>query len=174
VSAGELIWDGKEEAIGKWLDKKAPKCYDISSIIRTACVKTATNREGIGWKASEIKKADRPATFSKAWKVSMETNVLADEAADRASASVTKLREICDAFRANTRNDLSSMKAASERVQNEVLHMSEKYKNAMSLLNSPEFSKAVEQAERMAKALESISALSETKLSVAVFSGSKP
>ena len=48
-----------------------------------------------------------------------------------------------------------------------------KYKQAQDLLNSPEFVKAIENAERMAKALEAIQKLNETKVSVAVFSGGK-
>ena len=173
MRAAELAWNGQDEALSTWLDKKAPKSYDVSGLFKTAAVKTA-DRQGIAWKVSEIKKADRQISFFSAWKASMETNIMADEAADRASTAVTNLKAITDSFRLNVKNDVASMKAASDRVQSEVLQMSDKYKQAMSLLNSPEFSKAVDQAERMAKALECISALSETKLSVAVFAGSKP
>jgi hypothetical protein len=41
------------------------------------------------------------------------------------------------------------------------------------MLTSPEFLKAIENAERMASALASIQALTETKVSVAVFAGGK-
>lgn len=77
-------------------------------------------------------------------------------------------------FRENTRNDTSSMKAASDRVQSEVSQMTARYEQALRLLNSPEFAQAIVNAERMATALEKISGLSETRLSVAVFSGGRP
>lgn len=174
MRVGELAWNGQEEALSRWLDKKAPKVYDgHGEAIKKAMVKTP-NREGVSFKASVIKEYDRPISFFSAWKASMETNVMADEAANRATEAVEKLRTITDSFRANIKNDMSSMKAASDRVQTEVAQMSDKYKVAMNLLNSPDFANAVAQAERMAKALECISMLSETKLSVAVFGGSKP
>lgn len=170
---GDLAWNGQEEALSYWLDKKAPKKYDCSGAIREAR-RSAPNREGVGFRVDVLKRWESPITFFSAWKASMETNVMADEAAVRATAAVEKLKEITDSFRANVKNDVASMKAASDRVQSEVQQMGDKYKAAMALLNSPEFAQAVEQAERMAKALECISALSETKLSVAVFSGGQP
>lgn len=96
-----------------------------------------------------------------------------EEAAQRAAQAVDKLDERINAFRSKVGNDLSSMKAASQRVQTEVQSMSDKYAAARDLLTSPEFERAIANAERMASALESISRLSETKLSVAVFSGGK-
>jgi hypothetical protein len=65
------------------------------------------------------------------------------------------------------------MKAASERVQNEVNQMKEKYKQAQAILTTPEFLQAIANAERMAMALEAIQKLTDTKVSVAVFSGGK-
>jgi SOS-response transcriptional repressor LexA len=65
------------------------------------------------------------------------------------------------------------MKAASERVQNEVLQMQDKYRKAQDILTTPDFMKAIENAERMAAALEAIQKLTETKVSVAVFGGGK-
>jgi len=170
-NAGALAWEGKEEALSRWLDKKEPSAYGVGDLIKNAVVKNSESRDGVAFKVSTLKAGERNFSFFGAWKVSMETNIMADEAADRATTAVQKLKAITEAFRANTKNDISSMKAASERVQHEVTSMCDKYKQAMALLNSPEFSKAVEQAERMSTALQSISALSETKLSVAVFSG---
>ena len=171
VRAGELAWAGQDEALSTWLDKKCPSVYDFSDSISQIAVKTSSNRHGIGYDAKKLEKVKDRAAFFSTWKVSMETYVMADEAANRAVESVEKLRGVTESFRLNVKNDIASMKAASERVQTSVVQMSEKYKQAMGLLNSPEFQTAVANAERMAKALESISSLSETKLSVAVFSG---
>ena len=90
-----------------------------------------------------------------------------------AQAAVDKLKATLVDFRGTVKNDLSSMKAASERVQNEVLQMQDKYRQAQDLLTTPEFMQAIHNAERMATALKAIQELTETKVSVAVFSGGK-
>ena len=171
MRAVDLYWSGQEAALSPWLDKKCPTVYDISESMASMWVKTGANRDGVGWDVGKLRTVEKEVAFFAAWKVSMETGIMADEAANRATEAVKKLKDVSDAFRANTKNDITSMKAASERVQREVLEMSGQYKAAMVLLNSPEFMAAVEQAERMAKALESIAALSETKLSIGIFSG---
>jgi hypothetical protein len=51
--------------------------------------------------------------------------------------------------------------------------MRDKYKQAQDMLTTPEFMQAIANAERMAAALDSIQKLTDTKVSVAVFSGGK-
>jgi aminoglycoside phosphotransferase (APT) family kinase protein len=51
--------------------------------------------------------------------------------------------------------------------------MQDKYRKAQDILTTPDFMKAIENAERMAAALEAIQKLTETKVSVAVFGGGK-
>ena len=175
MQAAELWWAGRDEALSTKLDKMAPACFDISDALNAALVKTSSNRDGFGFRADVIERdeiADRMVYYSQ-WKVSMEASIAATESTVRAQASVDNLKKTLVDFRGTIKNDLSSMKAASERVQNEVLQMRDKYKQAQDLLNSPEFVQAIENAERMAKALESIQRLTETKISVAVFSGGK-
>ena len=82
-----------------------------------------------------------------------------------------KLAATVKQFTSNTKNDIASMKAASERVQAEVDRMEAKYKKAQQVLTSPEFQLAIENAERMAIALDAISKLQHTKLTVALFDG---
>lgn len=103
----------------------------------------------------------------------METEIVATEAANRAIESLQKLDAAAKKFREVVKNDLTSMKASSDRVQTEVAAMSDRYRQATQLLISPEFVLALENAERMATALKAISELSETKLSFAVFGGGK-
>jgi len=175
VQVADLWWAGKEEALSTKLDKMAPSCFRMDEIMNLAMVKTAENRDGIGWK-TEILKHDAVAecmVYFSQWKTSMEASIAATESTVRAQASVDNLKKTLLDFRGSIKNDLSSMKAASERVQNEVLQMREKYKQAQDLLTTPEFVKAIENAERMASALKAIQALTETKVSVAVFSGGK-
>lgn len=101
----------------------------------------------------------------------METDIVASESTLRAQASVEKLDKTVKGFRDQIKNDLASMKAASERVQNEVNQMDAKYRKAAELLTSKEFEHAIANAERMAIALKAISELQQTQLSFAVFNG---
>ena len=173
MQAAELWWAGRDEALSTKLDKMAPACFDISDALKAATVKTSGNRDGIGFRSDVLERddiAERMVYFSQ-WKVSMEASIAATESTLRAQASVDNLKKTLVDFRGSIKNDLTSMKAASERVQTEVLQMRDKYKQAQELLTSSEFVQAIENAERMAKALESIQRLTETKISVAVFSG---
>ncbi len=175
MQAGDIWWEGKEETFSYKLDKMAPSCFEMGEVLKAALVKASSVREGIGFNAKILEMddvAERMVYFNQ-WKVSMEASVAATESAVRAQASLDNLRKTLVDFRGSIKNDLTSMKAASERVQNEVLQMRDKYKQAQDLLNTPEFMKAIENAERMATALESIQKLTETKVSVAVFSGGK-
>jgi hypothetical protein len=173
VRAGELWWNGQYDAFDTKLDKIAPKgllnaCIGIT---QKAQVKLGV-REGIGFKASVLREQE-PAIYSlKLWKLNMEIEIAATESTDRAIAAVTKLKETVDGFRSVVRNDMVSMKAASERVQSEVSQMQSKYKMAVDLLTNQDFEKALANAERMAAALQQIQQLSKTKISFAVFEGS--
>ena len=148
---------------------------DMTNVLNAALVKTPAHRDGIGFRESVLDQDDvvERMVYLTQWKVSMEASIAATESTARAQASVETLKKTLVDFRGTIKNDLSSMKAASERVQSEVLQMRDRYKQAQDLLTSQEFIKAIENAERMAKALESIQQLTETKVSVAVFGGGK-
>jgi hypothetical protein len=105
--------------------------------------------------------------------ISMDIENHSIEAVEKANSAVLVLRKTLDQFRSVIGNDLTSIKASSARIQTETQAMNKRYQDAAAMLISPEFERAIENAERMAKALECISKLSETKLSVAVFSGGK-
>ncbi len=175
MQAAELWWSGKEEALSVKLDKMAPACFRMDDVLNAAIVKTSAHRDGIGWRTDILGRDEvvENMVYLSQWKVSMEASIAATESTTRAQASVDTLKKTLVDFRGSIKNDLSSMKAASERVQSEVLQMRDKYKQAQDMLTSPEFLKAIENAERMASALASIQALTETKVSVAVFAGGK-
>lgn len=103
----------------------------------------------------------------------MEIEVVATESADRANSALENLDVTVKKFRERIKNDLSSMKASSDRVQSEVIQMGARYKEAQEILTNPTMEKAIANAERLATALKAISELSETKLSFAVFGGEK-
>lgn len=171
MQAGELWWAGKTEAFEHKLDKISPPCFDISEPLLSAMVKDSGSREGFAWKASVIEKLDGVSALHVMWRIGMEISIVSSEAAERAQADIAKLRSTLDGFRSAIKNDMTSMKAASDRVQTEVQQMRDRYKQAQDMLTTPDFMKAIENAERMATALQAIQKLTETKISVAVFSG---
>jgi hypothetical protein len=96
----------------------------------------------------------------------LESTKAAGAAAEAMIVAMVKLRGAIA-------NDLTSIKAARTKVQEEVTLMRNAVTEGIALVNSPQFLAAVANTERMAAALKAIGELSETKLSVAVFSGGK-
>ena len=101
----------------------------------------------------------------------MDVEQVAVETSGAAEEALKSLKIAMDKFKSTLANDLTSIKAAGSRVQSEALQMKQAYQAAQAMLTTAEFERAVANAERMAAALKAISELSETKLSVAVFSG---
>jgi transcriptional regulator with AAA-type ATPase domain len=169
VRAAEAYWLGRYETFGAAIDKYFPK--ELEAIPSPSGQFYRGERT---WFASEIEQYEPIYRYARAWKVTTEASVVATEAARLANESIDKLNKTVEAFRGQIKNDLASMKAASDRVQSEVRQMEARYLQAQHTLTTPEFERAIANAERMARALESISALSQTKLAFAVFSGSNP
>jgi predicted phage tail protein len=103
--------------------------------------------------------------------MAMDVEQAAVETSGAAEEALKSLKVAMDKFKSTLANDLTSIKAAGSRVQSEALQMKQAYQAAQAMLTTAEFERAVANAERMATALKAISELSETKLSVAVFSG---
>lgn len=175
MQAGELWWRGKDDQLSSKLDLMAPPCLSIEEAGKASVVKDGRFRGGFSFdrKAFDTEHSDVVLISYSQWKLSMEASIAATESTVRAQASIDKLKTTLVDFRGSIKNDLTSMKAASERVQNEVMQMQEKYKQAQAMLTTPEFMQAIENAERMAVALKAIQELTETKISVAVFGGGK-
>lgn len=175
MQAGELWWEGKAAALSVRLDKMMPAVLrsPIRAVASSGYRPPLGDREGGAWRVDHIRAVEDTIAYANYWKVCMETSIAAIEAAERAQASINKLRSVVDGFRAAIKNDIASMKAASERVQTEVTQMKDQYKQAQDTLTSPAFLQAIENAERMARALQAIQGLTDTKVSVAVFGGGK-
>ncbi len=173
MRAAEALWLGKTEAWESAVDRLCPPSLDLSVVITKATVKTGRFRDGVGVDAATIEEAQPISRQFGVWKNAKMIELASEEAVQRATAAAEKLDQHLATFRSRVNNDLASIKAASQRVQTETQSMSEKYAAARDLLTSPEFERAIANAERMATALEAISRLSETKLSVAVFSGGR-
>ena len=171
MRAAEFYWQGKLEAFETCIDKLEPPVLDLSEVMRNAAVRTGRYREGMGWDKKYLENprvqiVTNEFTF---WKTSMEIEVVAQESAKRVEQELARVKEAVWSFRETTKNDLSSLKAASDRVQTETLKMSKQYKEAVDILTSPQFAQAIENAERLAAALTAIQKLNQTKLSFAVF-----
>jgi hypothetical protein len=128
-----------------------------------------------GWLLSEIEAVSNTPVHQLeiARGIAMDIERSAVELSGVAEEALKSLKATLDKFRSTIANDLTSIKAASSRVQSETHAMKQAYAAAQAMLTTPEFEKAVINTERMATALKAISELSETKLSVAVLSGGR-
>lgn len=172
MKAGEAWWSEKDDHFSAMVDKMCPPSINIKESIKGAIVKSPGNRDGIGFSASAIEEMRPITAHYSTWKESKMIELASEEATTRADAALKNLEDHLVKFRSKVGNDLTSIKAASQRVQTEAQAMTEKYVKAQAMLTSPDFERAILNAERMATALEAIGRLSETKLSFAVFSGS--
>ncbi len=168
------FWSGRPNQFDAAVESETPKCllFVAQSVISRAHTVTGQFKEGHAYKAGVLKELDQPDGLNhNIGRTAVSTKVAATECADVAVSAMEKLAATVKQFTSNTKNDIASMKAASERVQAEVDRMEAKYKKAQQVLTSPEFQLAIENAERMAIALDAISKLQHTKLTVALFDG---
>ncbi len=170
----DLYWSGKETAYAVRVELSAPACFGQEEVWNSAMVVDQSSRDGHAWDGKPIGWFIKNVVpFELLWRSGMEIEVVSTESADRANTALENLDTTVRKFRERIKNDLSSMKASSDRVQSEVSQMSEKYKAAQAILTSPEMERAITNAERLAVALKAVSELSETRLNFAVFGGEK-
>lgn len=154
---------------GQWVmpDKAMPKGVVIPQPIPG--MRKAT------WRVGDLKKAlpDSVSQIAQVRGIAMDIEESSAHATTTAEECLKSLKAALDQFKATIGNDLASIKAAAARVQSETNRMKEGYLAAQHILSTPEFERAIANAERMATALSAISELAETKISVAVFSGGK-
>jgi predicted phage tail protein len=153
---------------GNWV------CPDKAFTFPPGCLPaTVGGMRGPAWRKWELEKfTNTPLmqlTLTKG--MAMDVERAAVETNGAAEEALNSLKVAMDKFKSTLANDLTSIKAAGSRVQSEALQMKQAYQAAQAMLTTAEFERAVANAERMAAALKAISELSETKLSVAVFSG---
>ena len=174
MSAAKLFWDGNYEGFRSAIAEKAHPILQLPSdaAFMQSMVK-GRFKEGIGFKQSVINKFLNVITVAGIGMSADEIIEVSEEVVLRANASIDSLKDKLKEFRGVLGGDLTSMKSASDRINSEVVKMKQAYIAAQSILTSPEFDKAVQNAERLVVALEKIQALGETKLSVAVF-GANP
>ena len=98
----------------------------------------------------------------------MDIEQHAVEASGAAEEALKQLKSALDKFKSTLTNDLTSIKAAGTRIQNETLQMKQAYLSTQAVLTTPDFERAVMNAERMAIALKAISEISATNLNVTI------
>lgn len=161
------FWNGQFDAFEYMCDKKLPKIFGCEALTKAAGVKVNGLREGFAFKKSVLDAwRNEYGFFALLTGGSIMMDEIASEAATKSAQSMTTLLKTVDEFRANIRNDLTSMKAASERVEGEVKRMSSAYKDAAQVLTSAQFVEAVANAEKLAAALEKISQLRGQRLDI--------
>ena len=160
MNAAQAYWAGSIDAFESAVINHAPK-----PLLRAT-------RE-IATEARDTKKVPEYAypwlLEMRVYRVTEEINTVATEATERALGAMEKLEIVVDKFRANTRNDLASMKAHSDRVQSEVEQMTVSYSKAVQLLTSHEFVAAMQNAERFVAAIKAINELQATRVVLQMF-----
>ena len=159
-AAARFFWDGAMDAFDYAITKKYPDVFGDKQVLKKAIVFSGKWREGKAYKASVIDVwRNKVGFFSYLTHGAIMLDEIASEAANKSNQSMQELLKTVDEFRGSIKNDLASMKAASDRVETEVRRMSKSYAEAAQALTSSQFTAAVENAERLAAALEKISQL---------------
>lgn len=91
-----------------------------------------------------------------------------------ATTAQQQLMESLHAFRSTIKNDLSSISASGERIRDEARKISVGVDAAIKQMAGPEMRAAVENAERLVVALQSIHDLKSTRLAFAVMGEEAP
>jgi hypothetical protein len=170
----EAWWQGNDALFEKLVEKEAPHdlSFHATSAVKRAARSSAKIRDGgIGFCSKGIDEGKPVFIQLEVWKKSKMIELASAEAAKLAEEAVQSLEESLKGFRSKIGNDLTSIKAASQRVQNEVNQMKASYTEVQTLLTSPEFVEAMKNAERMATALSSMGVMSSAKFSFALSTG---
>lgn len=168
MNAGEAFWNDRWNLFEKLYEKSIPTCLNAAPYVRASVVSSGLDRSGVLFRTNIINKYMPIKPFNEQWRSSMETAIAATESTERAVAAVDKLQATVDAFRKDLKNDLVSMKATSQRIQDETARIRERYLAAQEVLTNPNFERAINNAERMVAALSALSELSAMGLNVSV------
>ena len=140
-------------------------------------VKNPASRDGIGFRASDIdrylisgnigwvmvegrKKSINPAIDGDY--IMSDVEKAYEKANDAISLAQGSFNKTLLTFRATIKNDLASISSASNRVSNESVKMNNAYNQTIEILTSKGMEDAILNAERLATALEAISAIKPT------------
>jgi hypothetical protein len=150
-------------------------------------VRSGRFREGIGWRKSDLDAfviagglqwtllSEAPSKE----RIREEKFIMSDveQAYEAATEQISKANEAYNkaiaGFRGTIKNDLASIAASGEKVTVEAGKIQRQCQAAVATMTSPEMLAAIQNAERLAQALKSISELQSHKITFAVLD-SKP
>jgi hypothetical protein len=140
-------------------------------------VKNPSSRDGIGFRSSDIDRFliagniewlmvdGRIRSINPAIEgdyIMSDVEKAYEKANDVISLAQGAFNKTLSTFRATIKNDLTSISSASNRVSNEAVKMNTTYSQTIETLNSKGMEDAILNAERLAAALEAISAIKPT------------
>ena len=148
-------------------------------------VKTGATRDGVAYIKSDVNKwiiagglnflmLDARQKHEAKTQNGKDFHTMSDvsEAYDTANEAIKKASEAMDKtlqkFRSTIKNDLASISSASDKVANEVQKINKSYLVAIETLTSEKFNQAILNAERLAKALELISQVQSSDISLSL------
>lgn len=111
----------------------------------------------------------QPYVFTKQWGAFMEVQKeMVEERIRACDEALERYKQLVTKFRGEVKNDLSSVQAGARATEEAVQRMGKAYAATTSMLTTPEFTRALENAERMAVALKAISELQSHSITFAV------
>lgn len=155
-------------------DIEGPIMRHYGPLISAAAVKYGGHRDGIGFKAKEVQKFLIVASGATATERALMNVIEALEGNyEQASQLWARYKSRLDDFRANVKNDVVSLEASARKSTEATNKMTAAYGQVITLLNSDEMRIAVDNAERLAAAMQTLASLQSHKLVFAVTDQSK-
>jgi len=160
-----LAWPGSEG-----MDEFDSRMDDRAKTSRIGCpppVKKGKGGEDL-WDSRDID-AVLPYWLAEEWRnlMPVETKMIEEQTAE-VGRVIDRYQVVVREFRATVKNDISSVKASAVATEETVNRIGKAYKETAAMLITPNFVRALENAERMAAALKAISELQSHSITFAV------
>ena len=128
-------------------------------------IKKKPVREGYAWERTDIDQIEllvKYATFSEASFMDVISSLKSNY--DEANTLWQNYEKKLENFRSMVKNDVTSLEANARKTTDAVHKMNKAYGDAISQMTSKEMQAAIENAERLARAMEALAAVQAQKL----------
>ena len=128
-------------------------------------IKKKPVREGYAWERTDIDQIEllvKYATFSEASFMDVISSLKSNY--DEANTLWQNYEKKLENFRSMVKNDVTSLEANARKTTDAVHKMNKAYGDAISQMTSKEMQTAIENAERLARAMEALAAVQAQKL----------
>jgi len=128
-------------------------------------IKKKPVREGYAWERTDIDQIEllvKYATFSEASFMDVISSLKSNY--DEANTLWQNYEKKLENFRSMVKNDVTSLEANARKTTDAVHKMNKAYGDAISQMTSKEMQVAIENAERLARAMEALAAVQAQKL----------